>query len=187
MKINIIYNLSFERKRIEETMKNIEFFNTNGYKIYLPDNINNIKNNFNIILFDKLKKELLVWLQKDDILPKLEKYFNYKFSEIKLYLTQYWTLWSYNPKNEIIININTKRNILQIFLHELIHLYIHKDIEKNNIIHWEKEALVDNIFIYLFPEIGFKQGINEKISIKIKSIFEENNFDFVKTIQKIKK
>ncbi len=200
MEIEIKYSFDFEVQRVLNTLKDIEWFRKNNYKIVLPANVSlknkettteeyvrkNIAKEFKkedyegIIL--KIRNE---WSNVDERLSKslLEMSLNPQ----KIYfvfLTKYGVGGSYRCPNNIVINIGISKdkNIIKTIIHELIHLSIEPFIVKFKIGHWQKERLVDLILSKIFPELAMMQKLPEEDKIqKIDKIFSR----FFPNIEKI--
>lgn len=188
------YSLEFEIERVKYTIGKIDWFNKNGYKVYLPGNLSVKENQENDLLSDEyIKKQILLEYQEKDYLQpfeyinkewgKYETNFYSRLKEISLpvcekyfvYLTRYGVGGSYHSPDKIIVNVQTKYSVglIRTIFHEIIHLVINPLIEKNKIEHWVKERLTDLILKKLVPELSKEQFLPIKTE-NIDKIFEEN-------------
>lgn len=194
LKITPKYSLEFEIERIKYTIEKLDWFNQNGYKVYLPKKISETDFFKNEILSDESIKEcILLEFQEKDYFQlveyikkewvKYEEIFHSKLKDLSLlpceeyfvYLTKYGVGGSYHFPNEIIVNIQMKYGIglIRTIFHEIIHLTIHPLIEKNKVEHWTKERIIDLILKKLVPELSKEQFLPIKTE-NIDKIFEKN-------------
>ena len=181
-------------ERIKYTMGKLEWFNQNGYKVYLPKKIIEVDFLKNEILSDENIKEcILLEYQEKDYLQlveyikkewvKYEEIFYFRLKDLSLplceeyfvYLTKYGVGGSYHFPNEIIVNIQMKYGVglVRTIFHEIIHLTIHSLIEKNKVEHWVKERIIDLILKKFVPELSKEQSLPIKTE-HIDKVFEEN-------------
>ena len=187
IKIKINYSLGLETERILSTLKKIEWYREKGYFASLPYKIQEIiKNEGNEIspkvVIDALKQEFnqkvydelssLVYAEWGNVSGVLSE--NLEKNQLTLIpdlyniiFTKYGVGGSYNLPDQIIINVNNKQadEICRTIVHEIFHINIEPLIEKYDIGHWEKERIVDLIFIKIMPEVGFIQKIPQEINI----------------------
>ena len=170
-KINIIYSEQFEVNRVVNTLRELDWFQKNKYKITLPANL--IRPQSDDVLVEKIKEavrdefdESFYQKQKDFIFKNWEKSFSQIVFELnktglsildeyKIFLTRYGTGGSYHFPDEVIINIEfiSKDNLLQTAIHEIVHLIIEPLISSYHINHWPKERLVDLIISRIAPSL----------------------------------
>ena len=202
MTSKFLFSLEIETNRIKNTLSKIDFYNKNGYKIFLPNNfdINNNNNQYieklvlkeyrkedydevsnflNIKIIENINKINIAFQQTDFILEE----------EYNIFLTKYGVGGSYNPPREIILNFQAKEKekLLKTIIHETIHLSINDLIIKYNISHWEKELIVDLFFDNILPEFNIPQNIKletNRIEV-IKNIFKTNFPNTENIIKKI--
>lgn len=204
MNFNFLYSLDNEIERINNTLNRINFYNENNYKIFLPkdfnvenNNIGYIKNcvlnEYKIENYKKIEKFLQEQITNNQIKTKLA--FNktdFKLETIyNIYLTKYGVGGSYYSPNKIILNFQAKEKekLFKTIVHETIHLCINELITKYDIIHWEKEFLVDLIFEKILPEFNVLQKIDlsEERKNEIKEIFNSNFPNTENIIKRINK
>lgn len=200
MKFRIIYAMDLEIKRVQETVQKLSWYKENKYTISLPNGLkegiiyedifNSVDSEYSDSLYHSTALKIQLELKKENVENQLRDMFlKFELSlpqEIIIQLTRYWTKWSYNPPNEIILHLEQKRSLISVILHETIHLLIHPYIEKYTISHWHKEALVDFLFKQTFPELSFQQSIKENYMNNIESIFWKNeNLNFSEKIKKL--
>ena len=155
MELKIEFGIDFELKRVKNTLAELDWYNSQGYKPRLPKGVSGkssekeIQNQI-IKEFDKKKyKEVANQIALDfstinkQLSKKLKESFNKDIPiTFFVYLTNYGVGGSYNLPNIVIFNINNKKGYKTI-VHEIIHLLIETWIQKYKIQHWEKERIVD--------------------------------------------
>lgn len=155
------YTLDNEVQYVKKMVSQLSWFKRNGYIIRLPKGIGDDSNERNIYIrtsreftngkkkFDVIRFALRKEIKKHQ--KTLDTFFlNFDYplpKNIHVYFTIYGPGGSYYPPNKIIVVLKDSIEwILQTIVHESIHLIIEKPfIKKNNIPHWEKEALVDRL------------------------------------------
>ncbi len=157
MEIKFEYGINFEFDRVKSVLKKIDWYNSQGYDIKLPNGTNDKSSDEEIR--DQIRKEF-----KEEDYLNIIKEINLDISKIKeqlssrlgeifgenvpenflIYLTNYGSGGSYNLPNKVIFNIKNIRG-LKTIIHEIIHLLIEDLIQKYNVQHWEKELIVDLI------------------------------------------
>lgn len=182
MKLNFKYSLDTENARVKNTVRKKDFFIQNGYKIIMPEGYSLDSEDFSKIEkqiekeFDKEKVTKL----KSDISNNWDKYetdidaflkrLPYKIpDELITIFTYYGVGGSYDLPNKIVINVNYGLNTFSTIVHELIHLIIEEPvIKKFDIEHWDKESLVDYLFVTdsslnkIFPNYKYQQKSPDK-------------------------
>lgn len=187
MEYKFYYNLIHELKTVKEIVADLKWYYENGYNVLLPNGIGN-KSSFKEIetkvkeemavnknKFTSLKKELNKIVKENK--KELDEFFsNFEYvvpSTIKVYLTNYGPGGSYHTPNKIVVLAqNNILGLLEIIVHESVHLIIEEPfIQKNKIIHWQKEMVVDVLCGHpLLEKIYGKNTIqrsSEKISKKL--------------------
>jgi hypothetical protein len=201
MKLKIKFGKLFELNRIKNSLSKLDWYNSQGYKISLPEAVgkdstdDEIKEaiEYNEEDFkdyaNKLTEEFS--LINDKYFETLKEIFDVEIPEVyEVYLTKYGVGGSYNLPNKIIKKITAKKEGIKTIVHEIIHLIIQPLIDKNKISHWEKERIVDLIlnskeFSFLGYDIWQKDYHGAE---KIDELFEEYFFEDVKGFfEKIKK
>lgn len=163
MTIKVVYDLDEELEAVKKTLKDKDFWQEHGYHPSLPVGVK-IGDVFNERVAELTKKEFIQsesdyleaktkiirdWENKGGkIIRALDSSVlaNYPIQEnIIVVLTRYGPGGSYWLPDRIIVKIyNDKRDILEVIVHEIIHLIIEKPlIYKYQIPHREKESLVD--------------------------------------------
>jgi hypothetical protein len=108
-------------------------------------------------------------------------------NEYRIYLTKYG-IGCYDLPNTVIVNISSssKTKILQLIIHEMIHLAIEEDILKYKIEQAQKERIVDLFFIKNFPRRVFTQNAYASMNTeKIDQIFDDKYPDINEVIKEI--
>lgn len=207
MDIQINYGKNVEFERVKSTLKKLDWFNEQGYKIGLPKGItekssdNNIKNQikkeYNQETFDSYSRELLYMFNKikDQFEKTLKEVFGDKIpNNFEVYLTRYGVGGSYNLPNRIIKNCTHPKEGIKTLVHEIIHLIIQEKIDEHEIKHWEKERIVDLILnskIFSFLEYNYWQSsynsIENYIDPLFKKLFFKNQNKFFLRIKEIRK
>lgn len=203
MKIEIKYSLDLEIQRVLNTLKDIEWFKKNNYKITLPANF---LENPEIITKEYIYKSIFQEFRKKDYEQFISKIKN-EWSNVEkrllngllkmslnsqkvyfIFLTKYGVGGSYRLPDSITVNIGIRKekDIIKTIIHEIIHLSIEPFIMKSKINHWQKERLIDLIFSKIFPELTRMQKLPEDIKIqKIDKIFSQFFPDIEKIIRNI--
>lgn len=217
MKITVKANSIYEEySHLEWLHKRKEFYNKIGHYICIPKNEyfkklwkkdgfesfginkNEFGNNiYNESLYEEDVKDTKKEIEKIDIFfDKIKDWGKWGFKVFDNYqvkFSAYGTGGAYNYLNgDIIILISSLRAYKKPFLHTIIHEVIHMGIEesivlKNNLEHWEKEALVDAICINYFSDILKDYKVQEKVDEKyFKLISKDNIFELPKMIENLK-
>jgi len=157
MNIKIGFSLDSEFKRVKNTLAKLDWYNSQGYKPKLPEEItkksseieirNQIIREFEEKSYKKVANQISsdFLTTKKQLFKKLKEIF-YKDIPTTFFicLTNYGVNGSYNLPNIIIFNINSERGFKTI-VHEIIHLFIEGWVQEYRIQHWEKERVVDLI------------------------------------------
>ena len=207
MKIRIRYGEKVEFERVKATLKKLDWYNEQGYKIGLPKEItkkspdkdikNQIKKEYNKKAFDSYSKELLHKFNKikNQFGKTLKEIFGENIpSDFEMFLTRYGVGGSYFLPNKIIKNVTNVKEGIKTLVHEIIHLIIQKEIDKYKIEHWEKERIVDlilnsekfNFLKYGYWKTNYK-GTEAYIDPLFKKSFFENQDKFFSKIKKVRK
>lgn len=178
IKLSFNYSLKSEIERVEDTFRSKDFYIENGYQVFLPAgytldsfDLSGIKDRVAkemskdkvSVIENNIKKN---WTRHQPAVDSFLSQLPYeKPKGLLVTLTQYGSGGSYWLPNEIVININYDNNYFETVVHELIHLIIEKPvIEKFDIGHWQKESLVDYLFINnervkrIFPDYRYQNG-----------------------------
>lgn len=168
MKLKIEYSVRGEIKRVRSAIKEVAWYNKNGYKITLPRGLRQenlggrklSKEQIDIFVAAEFKdggyrrigaNVVKQWLSVNGkIKQRLQKLGLRVQPEYILILTKYGVGGSYNEPNYIVVNVHGKsaKSIIATVVHEVIHLAIEKFIKKYKIKHWYKERIVDLIASY---------------------------------------
>jgi len=202
IKIKFKYSLDLEVQRLVYTLKKINWYIINGYKVNLPSKLEGayIKTADKKYIRNLLQKEYRPndyrsiafgakkgWGKISDILTIQFQKIGLNFAEeYIIFLTKYGVGGSYELPNKIVINFYNKKipDILKTIIHEIIHLSIENIISKFNISHWEKERLVDLIFLKMFPRASKIQRLPIKTK-KIDRIFNSFYPDIKKIVSNL--
>jgi hypothetical protein len=167
IKIKIRYSLDFETHRVFETIKKLNWYDRYGYKVCIPRALqkstslsrkNLTKQDIKKAVSKEYNKENYKKISEKlhHLLVKTFPYIAKKFTDFNLrlrpayvlFLTRYGTNGSYDTPNVIIVNFWKKslKRILNILIHEMIHLTIEKSVIKHKLTHAQKERRVGFIF-----------------------------------------
>lgn len=162
MKFILRHTLKSETQYASKILANLNWFTKNGYKIKLPKDIgpdskqNKINkaiiNDFQAAnkIFQKIKPEIeQILIRNQEILENFFSCFDYSIpNKVMVYFTIYGPGGSYSPPDKIIVMLKDDPEwILKMIIHEVLHIIIEKPfIKKFNILHWEKEFIVDRLF-----------------------------------------
>lgn len=193
IKILIKYSKEIEQQRVLWTKERLSWYRDNKY------NVNNLTlpENLNIEKLDKILEPEIIEIVNAEYNPELyqpsvqtinsllsgylDKLANYFFninisilSELEIRLTRYGMTGSYNVPNIIVLNISKffGAELIRIIIHETIHLHIQSLVDKYKIDQWQKEAIVDNLFKKVFPDMAKQQNYPYDIS-GTQNIFEK--------------
>lgn len=184
-----------EVERVFSLFEEMEFYRKNNYQLSLPDNISNdstneeirrqVSSEYNLDRFKLNVDEIVMNWRKieKDFFENIQKVL--QINPLPVYeclITQYGTGGSYNPPNNIILNIRSSFFGFYAIAHETIHLLIHDLIEKHNIDHWQKERLVDNYFFEILNIDKFQTiptGVNVQGVDAIFQRFSSKGAEFV--------
>jgi len=158
MKLNIKYGINYELKRVVWTLNQLDWYYNNGYKPKLPQNITKdctereiseaIKAEYDDKDYKIASKKLRAEFSKiqKDFFSKLKEKFKTEtiIPNLEIILTKYGTGWSYHSPKTAVVNIDRK-NILEVALHEIVHLFAKPTVQKQKMSHWEKEKFVESI------------------------------------------
>ena len=189
-KLEIVFGLEEEIQRVDETIKNLPWFEEHGYAKWLklpqhlsqsssPEDISNsVSTEFNASVYkeyvDSIETEFPEIEKKLDALKTLVNFDLRDRYTIKL--TRYGTGGSYNViKSLVILNIQrkSKAELLGTIIHEITHIGIEDLIQKYNVKQWQKERIIDLITERLFPGLHKNQDYQADVS-SVETIF--NNF-----------
>jgi hypothetical protein len=208
-KLKVIYNQEYDIQRVIDTIKKIDWFVQNNYnyknfpfpkaldkeklKSYSEQEIKDaVIAEYSNDLYKENEKFLLDNWEKasqeiDSAFPKSGLRVQ---EEYKIYLTKYGTGGSYNLPNTVIVNVtfSSKMKIIQLIIHEMIHLAIEEDILKYKIGQAQKERIVDLYFIKNFPRRVFTQNAYMSMDTeKIDQTFDDKYPDINEVIKEIAK
>ena len=155
--LKIEFGIDHELKRVNYTLAKLDWFESQGYKVRLPEGIikessvDDIQRQIVKEFDEKRYKEVADQINADfatasiQLSKTLREVFGKDIPKtFCVYLTNYGVGGSYNLPNTVIFNINNTRGYKTI-IHEIIHLLIENQIKKYNVQHWEKERIVDLI------------------------------------------
>ena len=143
-----INTLEQEKKMLKNHCKDgdILFCKKREIPIYLPEI--SVEKEYSSKLLEAEKERIeKIWKKEaKDFQNKIKIFFNRKL-DITIYITNYSTFGSYDPKvNSIFINRNIgNKHITRIIKHEVIHLLLNDYIKKFNINSEQKEDIVNSI------------------------------------------
>lgn len=183
IKINIKYSFDFEVNRVFNLIRKSDWY-AKHYKgkLYLPNfmqkkaigyfkNLSKTMIKTNLIKEHKpeqYKKISEIIKQQCEIVSFdiTNKFLDSKLKikpEYILFLTKYGTNGSYDLPNVIVINFQEKsiQRILNIIIHEIIHLAIEQSAIKYKLTYLQKEKIVDLIFSNTLPNFYIKQQFPE--------------------------
>jgi hypothetical protein len=156
MKLEFKFGKEFEFNQVKNIISNLNWYVSEGYEVRLPKGISKNSSDEEILKsilleFDENKyirfaNNLSQDFSKvnNEFIKSLKNIFGFAPREIIVYLTNYGAVGGYSLPNEIVLNINSNEGI-KIFFHETIHLFIEEQIKRYNVLHWEKERIVDLI------------------------------------------
>jgi len=162
MKLQFEYSLDYELARVKQTIVKRDWFKNFNYKLFFPDGFDLDSKNFSG-LKKQIEKEFApkkmkrleraindYWLKNSELIDKFLKSVPYDVPDsLIIKLTQYGVGGSYWLPNKVIINTSYSLSDYYHFetlIHELVHLLIEKPVvQKNNLSHESKEALIDYI------------------------------------------
>lgn len=186
--------------RITNTLKKLEWYRENNYKINFPKELDlenateetiqqAISSDFDISFYEKYQSELeKSWIELgEEFIKKLRTLGLPVQNNYLITLTRYGVGGSYGLPNRICLNIDYGyHNIIETILHEIIHLTIENLIKEYNIDHWTKERLVNLIYNRFYPEKASLQT-DPKDKEKVQEAFDKYFPDIKKVIIELSK
>jgi hypothetical protein len=152
------FGKKFEIKRIKDTFDKLEWYNSHGYRPFLPNCKNDLKEierfvntEFKKEEYEKAGEDLMTHFSKikDEFKIKLESIINKKIpKEIELIVTKYGVGGSYSLPNKVIINIqgnHISKPLTEVLKHEIIHLLLEEEVIEKRLSHKQKEELIRKI------------------------------------------
>jgi len=198
--VRVRYSKRAELERVLRCLKIADWYRENGYRIVLPKGLvvgktyrrdrveRAVEKEYREKDYDAAAKVIeTAWkrvsgrfvraLMRDGI-PFLNEY--------TVQLTKYGTRGSYNPPKGIVINIDREdMDIGRTLRHEIIHLIIHKDIQRYKISHWKKERLVDLICRKIVGR-GYRMQTIAEVDPRVDACFNEYYPDLSRVIRAMK-
>jgi hypothetical protein len=200
IKLQIKFSPEIEAKRLLFTFPKLGWYKEQGYKIDLPERIQNlntdkkfsekeiikfIKEDFSEkeyqIISEKIRAE---WKRVSDLFEKNLRASNFNpLNTYNIYLTNYGVGGNYNLPSNIFINFRGKSipYLAFVIVHEITHLLIENLIQKYKVPHWQKERIVDLTIGKIMPDLNRTQNIPADTT-KIDEAFEEHFPDIEKII-----
>ncbi len=176
VKLDFTYDIENEARRVIYTLGKRDFYVEHGYAPKIPNGLTTrdmadvnkitkiIAKEMNHATVDLFINDIKIWWDEhqDTVLKGLEGLNCDIPTEINILITQYGVGGSYNPPQKIIMNIHNVHNPHNTLVHEFVHCIIEIPIiNKLNIVHEDKERLVDyfliNNFSKLFPEYAYQR------------------------------
>lgn len=154
MELTIKYGKRFEVNRILFTLERLDWYKLHNYKPILPENIKTkeqvigfVNNNFNEEEYKSKEGELSKNYKKINkkFTEKLMNSFPNLPKEIEVILTKYGMGGSYSLPNKVIINIKSKKSVIDILKHEILHLLCEEEVIEKGMSQEEKEELIRNL------------------------------------------
>jgi len=174
MKLAISSSIREETDRVTGTLKKSEWYAKNGYRIRLPAGLDPGRRYRKTDIERAVRKEFHK-LERDAYAMRLRKRFavvgkrfqaaldRHSIPHLKTYrvrLTGYGVGGSYHPPDRIVVNIaRPVGRAAKTVCHEIIHLIIHRQIERHKIPHWDKERIVDLTMRKIFGRAYHVQDI----------------------------
>ncbi len=156
MRLNIQYGIEREVERVLYTLHKYEWYQKQGYKVFLPDGVDvestkedihrKIQKVYDFSEYHEKGKRIEQNFSNYSQLfgNALTKVFEILPEEIELVLTRYGVGGSYRLPSTVLFNIQYTIGVENLF-HEVVHLCIEPYIKKYAVSHWEKERVVDLI------------------------------------------
>ncbi|MBU1906536.1 hypothetical protein KKD71_00085 [Patescibacteria group bacterium] len=156
MKLNIQYNIDFETKRVQKTLEKLDWYNEQGYRPRLPDDISKqsteseikkaIEDEFDLYVYAQAEQQMIERFEPivEEFGAALVEMFGESLEVVTINLTGYGVGGSYHLPSTIVINHHMS-DLFKTVIHEVVHLMIQEQIEQHKIKHWEKERIVDLI------------------------------------------
>lgn len=198
-KINLIYSVEDEKDRVIYTLNKLKWYREKGYSVGLPEGVNEntelgdirsvVKNEYNEEKYKEMAESIAEEISKNlkNIPESFEQQGLKLEDEYNVILTLYGVGGSYSPPNNIVVNFRKKDkdSLIKTILHEVIHISIEEWIQKYGVSHWEKEKLVDLLFINIFPDLDYKeQNLPEDLS-HVEKTFRLYKPDIKKVCQRL--
>lgn len=190
MNLEFRYGIDIETDRVKKTLEKMGWYQIQGYRPSLPDSIleGSTEGEIRDAVTKEYREESYRLAEKNiraefdrigGILRKtLEQYFESVPSSLSIKLTGYGTSGSFQLPNFIVFDVYDRRGVKTIF-HELIHLCLEEEFQKNAVGHWDKERIVDLILHseqFSFVEYADWQRDYHDAEHRIDKIFAEYFF-----------
>ena len=167
-KLTIRYSLSYEKKRVLNTIKKIDWYKENNYRVSLPDGA--LDKDYRPAAYKIVEKKIEGWWRKDarTFVRNMEVRKLKPKSRYRIFLTRYGTGGSYDLPGDIVLNISQKKasQLHAVVFHEMIHLSIEPLIARYRIPHFAKERLVDLLLGDLIPGFAKFQTLAKSREVK---------------------
>jgi len=195
--IHIIFSEEFEVKRIQNTIKSLDWYMKNGYSYDFLSFPQGMSADECSKLEDSKLKELIQKEYADSFFDAsrqtIENSWNELGSSIEkaltlygctipdsytIFLTRYGIRGSYHLPNEIIINVQRAwdKGLLKTLVHEALHLGVEPLIQTYAISQKNKELVVDAMLKISFPELYKSKSDEEEKRIEsVVSLFNQHN------------
>lgn len=204
--IKVHHSAEHEISRIRGTIDRYRWYAERKYRLDLPQDIKKRLEKGEEISGDEIKSVVVaeyqdeVYLKKEEELKEAWEIESVGFleklgmlgrplpEEYNLSLTRYGTGGSYTYPNVVQLNLSDHSGLglLQVALHEIVHLTIEDLIRKYEIPHWTKERLVDLIMNRFFPDKAHLQR-NPENAEQIGAIFDREFPNIEKIIEEVSK
>jgi len=159
MPLGIRFGIEPEKRRLENTLAKLDWYDSHGYRVRFPAGIDPrtaqfeeivraLEREFDIEDYRKASAKIRRGYSsiEPDLVKALEEATGRKApSTFEVILTKYGTGGSYNLSNRIILNINN-RHPIETLVHEICHILLEPDVKKRGTIHEKKEKAVDSLF-----------------------------------------
>ncbi len=191
------YTLENEIKNVEKIVNMLQWFENNSYKILLPVGIKCDSNKDTIAtavekefetnqnIFNSLKPALDYLIEQNQVtINTFFSSFNYNVPEnITVNFTSYGPGGMYLlPDTAVVMLKDSPQWVLQMIIHETIHLVIEEPfVNKYNLSHWKKELAVDTLCLSEQLNNIFIDYKHQKQTEGIKSDFL-SRLDYKKTL-----
>ncbi len=155
MDLKIKFGKRFEIDRIKSSLEKKDWYKSHNIGILLPGGVKTPEEvedyvNKNFIEKDYKKEEDKILILYREINEKFTRAIKSHLKKelpkkLNIRLTKYGTGGSYSLPDSVIINISSRRPLIYVLKHEILHLLFEREIISKNLSHEEKEEFIKKI------------------------------------------
>jgi len=188
VRLTISYGVKQEIQRVKNTLKKLQWYLEQGYRIQLPEDITKESSDEDVMKSVQRGYVEADYAENEKRLQEEWRIVSRGFEEMRrepsfhlqneygVMLTKYGVGGSYDvSSSQVIVKIKADAQISRVetVAHEIVHMTIQYLIDLYQVRHWRKERLVDLIMERYFPELTKMQAIKEDVSM-VNRAFEKH-------------